>query len=273
MSILPEPPKLFKGFITPIADDVGARQYPYNHVTQTESGHFKEMDDSPGNERIRTQHRTGTYVEMQPDGSEVHKIVGNGYEIIAKDKQVLVKGICHITVEGDSVFHVYGDAWSSIEGNAHLDIHGDSKTTIGGDATIMSSGDVDIIAGGLLADINLSASNGVNVTGDLHVSGDITSGSNINAVLNVGAGLKLFSNQGVETLGGLNVGFAGIPVTVPGVITSTVSIVSPTAQHGLINAAQEFVGNITAGVEDVGQEFAGNITAAWEQLVAGIGPW
>ena len=43
--------------------------YPYNDVTQTESGHFMEMDDTPGAERIRLQHRTGTFTEIQADGN------------------------------------------------------------------------------------------------------------------------------------------------------------------------------------------------------------
>ncbi len=30
--------------------------YPYNRVTQTESGHKFEMDDTPSRERIRLQH-------------------------------------------------------------------------------------------------------------------------------------------------------------------------------------------------------------------------
>ena len=60
-----------------------AAEYPYNNVVQTESGHFQEFDDTPGAERIRTQHRAGTYTEIRPDGSEVHKIVFINF-VIAK---------------------------------------------------------------------------------------------------------------------------------------------------------------------------------------------
>ena len=89
--------------------------YPYNHVTQTESGHSFEMDDTPTRERIRLQHRSGTFTEMHPNGSVVQKIYGNGYEIIANDKNVLVKGVCNITVEGDAHFHVKGDKIEKVE--------------------------------------------------------------------------------------------------------------------------------------------------------------
>ena len=34
--------------------------YPYNHVYETESGHIREYDDTPGFERIHERHRSGT---------------------------------------------------------------------------------------------------------------------------------------------------------------------------------------------------------------------
>lgn len=43
--------------------------YPHNKVYQTKRGHYKEYDDTKDNERIREQHRTGTYYEMDKDGN------------------------------------------------------------------------------------------------------------------------------------------------------------------------------------------------------------
>ena len=42
--------------------------YPHNKIYQTEQGHFKEYDDTPENTRIREQHRSGTFTEMEHDG-------------------------------------------------------------------------------------------------------------------------------------------------------------------------------------------------------------
>ena len=70
--------------------------YPYNNVTQTKGGHSLEMDDTPTRERIRIQHGKGTFLEMHPNGDEVHKILGDGYEIILKDKNMLVLSLIHI---------------------------------------------------------------------------------------------------------------------------------------------------------------------------------
>ncbi len=43
--------------------------YPLNKVYETETGHFKEYDDTEGNERIREQHKSGTYYEIDKDGN------------------------------------------------------------------------------------------------------------------------------------------------------------------------------------------------------------
>lgn len=92
-------------------------KYPYNHVRETESGHVFEVDDTPGAERLHTYHRTGTFEEIQPDGTKVNKVVGEDYEIIIKDKNLFIKGDFNITVEGDMTVNVKGDYYEDITGN------------------------------------------------------------------------------------------------------------------------------------------------------------
>ena len=43
--------------------------YPDNKVYETESGHYKEYDDTPGAERIKESHKSGTYYEINKDGN------------------------------------------------------------------------------------------------------------------------------------------------------------------------------------------------------------
>jgi len=43
-------------------------EYPFNHVHESESGHIKEIDDTPDGERLYTQHAAGTYEEIIADG-------------------------------------------------------------------------------------------------------------------------------------------------------------------------------------------------------------
>lgn len=97
-----------------------AAKYPFNHVRQTESGHLQEFDDTSGAERIQTRHTKGTFEEWHPDGSEVRKIFGDGYEIHLKDRNMLIKGDLNITVEGDARLKSRGSMY--IESDKDIDL-------------------------------------------------------------------------------------------------------------------------------------------------------
>lgn len=107
-------------------------EYPYNHVRQTESGHIVEYDDTPSKERIHVYHRSGSFVEVHPDGTEVHKIVGDDFEISLKDKNVLVKGNLVVNIQGDSKILVDGNTELEVNGNSKQLIHGNVEQTVGG---------------------------------------------------------------------------------------------------------------------------------------------
>lgn len=81
--------------------------YPHNKVYQTESGHYKEYDDTEGKERIREQHKSETYYEIQPDGSRI--------TIIEVDDTLVVKGNCLITVVGNATIAGNNVAVNAVE--------------------------------------------------------------------------------------------------------------------------------------------------------------
>ena len=56
-------------------------KYPYNHVTQTESGHLIEMDDTPGKERLHWYHRAGTFTEIGALGHRITKVVSEDFKV------------------------------------------------------------------------------------------------------------------------------------------------------------------------------------------------
>lgn len=170
-------------------------------VLQTESGHVQIFDDTPDHEIIRTQHRTGTFTEMQPDGSEIHKIMGNNYEIVAQDNNVLIKGVCNITVEGDSILHVKGDAYAQIDGDSKSFVKGKTSVNSADTVDVTSGADINLFAGGATGAVTIRAAEAVNINSDLNVSGSIISKQSMSAVQNVSAGMKLGSTLGVETLG------------------------------------------------------------------------
>jgi uncharacterized protein (TIGR02594 family) len=99
-----------------------AAKYPFNHVLETESGHIKEYDDTPGAERIREKHRSGTLYEIHPNGDKVVRIVGSDYVIIA----------------GNESIH--------INGNAKVIINGSLDAKIGGTCRVASGGTMTFIA-------------------------------------------------------------------------------------------------------------------------------
>jgi len=112
--------------------------YPNNHTKTTKSGHIEEFDDTEALERINREHKTGTFVEWHPDGTQVKKIVGDQYEIIAKDNNILIKGKCNVTINGDANVKVLGNATTEISGN--------QKTTVEKDILLTAIGKIEIIA-------------------------------------------------------------------------------------------------------------------------------
>lgn len=74
--------------------------YPNNKVYQTETGHYKEYDDTAGDERIKESHTSGTFYEMQSDGSIRTEIVKDNYTIVAGDDKLHVTGNVMIIVDG-----------------------------------------------------------------------------------------------------------------------------------------------------------------------------
>jgi len=105
--------------------------YPYNHVFESESGHITEVDDSPGAERLFRQHHAGTFEEIHPDGSMVTKIIGNNYEIVIKDENIVIKGSQNITVEGSVRELIKGDYIQEIEGDFYQKIHKNHRVKVG----------------------------------------------------------------------------------------------------------------------------------------------
>jgi hypothetical protein len=171
-------------------------EYPYNNVTQTESGHLFEMDDTPTAERIRLQHRTGTFTETQADGTQIHKVVGDHYQIIVKDNNVLIKGTCNITIVGNSVMHVQGDAYLQVDGNVNENVLGDVNQIVSGDLNSTVKGSTTITGKG-----GTTINSDVVVNGDLKVTGGISSSGSINAVTNVTAGSQVYAPLVMDGLG------------------------------------------------------------------------
>ena len=75
-------------------------KYPLNKVYETETGHYKEWDDSEDG-RIREQHRSGTFYELQSDGSRVTAIMKDDTLIVNGDVRIIVNGSASVFCKED----------------------------------------------------------------------------------------------------------------------------------------------------------------------------
>ncbi len=123
--------------------------YPYNKSEESESGHFREFDDTPGVERVTEYHRSGTGYETQPDGTQVQHhsndrysvVMGSDYLIVTGQVQIVVHGDCGIKSSGTMNINAADDL--AIVAGSNLDLHvgGDLNFNVGGQMSTNVSGD------------------------------------------------------------------------------------------------------------------------------------
>lgn len=141
-------------------------KYPYNHVTETESGHVIELDDTPNAERIHIYHRTGTYVEIDREGSVSYKVKGENYEIFNRNNRMYIQGNHDITVDGAKTLLVKNALDVEVLGKTTINIKNDADLNVSGtfnvkakNINIEAQQDLNIVTGNYLntrvgADLN-----------------------------------------------------------------------------------------------------------------------
>jgi len=134
-------------------------KYPYNQVISTESGHYFELDDTFGHERIHTYHRSGTYSEMRPDGSQVDKVVKDKYTVVLNDDRVSISGDCTVTIEGTNKVYIIGDSNLTIDGNYNIKVKGNMTTEVKGNMTTNVKGDMTTDVSGTISQTSGGATN------------------------------------------------------------------------------------------------------------------
>jgi len=118
--------------------------YPFNHVYQSESGHVIEIDDTPSNERISLYHKSGTYFDIDVNGTKIEKITGDNYEISLRHNNVLIKGNANITIEGNNNIYVKNDCNLTVDGDLTHHVHGDYEMKVAGKVSITSGDNMEL---------------------------------------------------------------------------------------------------------------------------------
>jgi hypothetical protein len=162
-----------------------AAKYPYNHVYESESGHIREMDDTPGAERIHERHASGTGYEIHPDGTKVTRHKLDNYDLTYGQQYAHIRGSQSTTVNGGVKVYVNASGEGAeapgrnetvqkyhytiqVGKNANVNIQVDK----GNVNVVTSDGDINLKSG---KDINIEAAQAIRMqsrTFDAEMSGD-----------------------------------------------------------------------------------------------------
>ena len=129
--------------------------YPHNHVHESESGHIRELDDSPGSERVHERHMSGTGYEIHPDGTKVTRVKQDNYTLVTNDDFVHIKGSSSTTVDGGVRVFVNADG-STDDQNYTIEVGNNANVNIQ-----VNKGDVNVVT--TEGDINLKSGNNINM--------------------------------------------------------------------------------------------------------------
>lgn len=129
-------------------------KYPYNKVMETESGHVVEYDDTPGAERIHIAHRSGTFIEMHPDGTIVCRTIGNKFDLVDGTTNEYTKGTHNLTIDatgnvyckGNYTFKTDGNMKFDVAGNVEWNVQGNVNENVQGKLTQAITGDIESTA-------------------------------------------------------------------------------------------------------------------------------
>jgi len=119
--------------------------YPHNNVTEYESGHVKEYDDTPGHERILERHMSGTHYELSPNGSKTEVITRDNYRLVVGHDTLEVYGNVKVIISGHADVAVAGNLTASVAGNIAAESKGNiTLKAIETDKKIILNGNVDV---------------------------------------------------------------------------------------------------------------------------------
>ena len=138
-------------------------KYPYNQVVVTEAGHEFHWDNTPGHERIREAHMSGTYYEISPDGKRVSQVVGDQVEYVKGGHTSTVDKNVDIKHGGSVRTSSHGDHHTEVKGSATTAIDKDQSTTVGGDTNKAMKGDLAV---GIVGKSTTTIGKNIKVKGD-----------------------------------------------------------------------------------------------------------
>jgi hypothetical protein len=115
-------------------------------VYESESGHTVEFDDTKDAERINEHHKSGTFYEVDADGTKVTRIVANNYIIVAGSNNINIKGDVNLTIDSNCRTYIKGNWDIQVDGSKTEVVKKNVTETYGADQTTKITGNLDVDA-------------------------------------------------------------------------------------------------------------------------------
>ena len=144
--------------------------YPRNHVYESEGGHIREIDDTPGAERIHERHNSGSGYEIFPNGTKVTRVKGKNYNIVSDDEYCHIQGTARETI--DKGLRIRVNAEGITGNNYNIEVGQGSNVNVevnGGNINLTPLG-----TGEDAGDININASRDLNVQVGRNMTMDVS---------------------------------------------------------------------------------------------------
>lgn len=144
--------------------------YPRNHVYESEGGHIREMDDTPGAERIHERHNSGSGYEIFPNGTKVTRVKGKNYNIVSDDEYCHIQGTARETIDKGLRIRVNSEGQAG--NNYNIEVGQGSNVNVevnGGNINLTT-----LNSGQDAGDININASRDLNVQVGRNLTMDVS---------------------------------------------------------------------------------------------------
>jgi hypothetical protein len=193
---------------------VGA-QYPHSRTNVSRSGHVLQFNDTPAGERVLLKHRTGSAVDMLPDGSMAISSNGNLVLTVMKDQTIVIHGSVKYEVNGDFDFDVRGN-FNVKALNYNLDVEGNQTETVRGSARSTVSGNKGTTVKGSSSLTTLGSITQTSLGNTSVISkGTLMSTSGSNMTIASGGAMKTSASGGYD-VSSTNINIAANSTTVVG---------------------------------------------------------
>jgi len=106
--------------------------YTQCNTKETASGHIIQYDDTLGRERVLIKHRSGSGLEMRPDGTILVSSTNKHVLTVAADQTIIVEGNANLIYNGNLNVDVIGDYTMNIGGNYNIDVMGNVQEKLKG---------------------------------------------------------------------------------------------------------------------------------------------